>query len=426
VETRTKDEGSSVSGAPHLSTGKRIIFAAFMLVLSLLLLEAGLRGVMTIRMGPKVLFYGTSHYRRRTDDATAWVTDNKLETGFGTYTKYLPNDHKFDVDDATGEKFQVAINRHGFRGKDYEIEKAPGTIRVVTLGASSTFGYYDRDTETYPYLLEERLTELTQGRISFEVINLGIPHLTSRQILALLHAEALPLHPDVVTFYEGINDASQTPKDVWTQKVHEPPQTVGGKFRAGLSSLFLLRKLYGEARDHLLVVSLFDNAVLGNVLTYSKSDYEQHIAGKAEEFISNVSAMRDACRETGIVFIVLKQQARSMSIHDVKGVTYEQEVALIQQKLDRTNAITHQEMAFLTHRLLTDSLEAWAHAENVPFLDVMELLNHDRDVLLSWVHLSPRGNRMIADALATEVLSDLHLEGVGRVPVERGSQPTAR
>ena len=39
-----------------------------------------------------------------------------------------------------------------------------------------------------------------------EVINLGIPHLRSNHVLALFLAEALPLGPDVITYYQGSND----------------------------------------------------------------------------------------------------------------------------------------------------------------------------------------------------------------------------
>ena len=96
---------------------------------------------------------------------------------------------------------------HLFRGRDFQTQKAPGVIRVVTLGASSTFGYYDRDEETYPFLLETLLNAESPESLRFEVINLGIPHLKMASIYQLFMAEALPLQPDIVTFYEGNNDA---------------------------------------------------------------------------------------------------------------------------------------------------------------------------------------------------------------------------
>src|SRR5256885_1093006 len=40
-----------------------------------------------------------------------------------------------------------------------------------------------------------------------DVVNAGIPHSTSANILAMLRAEILDYDPDVVTFYEVFNDA---------------------------------------------------------------------------------------------------------------------------------------------------------------------------------------------------------------------------
>jgi hypothetical protein len=50
----------------------------------------------------------------------------------------------------------------------------------------------------------------------------------------------------------------------------------------------------------------------------------------------------------------------------------------------------------------------------VPFVDVVKALDQDRDVLVSWVHLSPRGNRMIADAFAEEIKQLVRRQVVGQ------------
>jgi len=55
-------------------------------------------------------------------------------------------------------------------------------VRVVTLGASSTFGFHNRDDQTYPRQLENLLNQEARGSTRYEVINLGIPHLTSDEI----------------------------------------------------------------------------------------------------------------------------------------------------------------------------------------------------------------------------------------------------
>jgi hypothetical protein len=65
----------------------------------------------------------------------------------------------------------VKINSHGFRDREYAIEKAPGTTRIVALGDSITFGNY-LPLET---VWTERLEALyaKRGR-PVEVLNLGV------------------------------------------------------------------------------------------------------------------------------------------------------------------------------------------------------------------------------------------------------------
>ena len=66
------------------------------------------------------------------------------------------------------------------------------------------------------------------------------------------------------------------------------------------------------------------------------------------------------------------------------------------------------EVRLLVHYKLMTSLESWAKDNKVPFVDIIEKLDKDRDVLVSWVHLSPRGNQMIAEAFADKILK-LHI-----------------
>ncbi len=56
------------------------------------------------------------------------------------YQKYAPNQTRLDYD-ADGETFVVRINNHGFRGDDFSARTRTSVIRVIALGAPSTFGY---------------------------------------------------------------------------------------------------------------------------------------------------------------------------------------------------------------------------------------------------------------------------------------------
>ena len=53
-----------------------------------------------------------------------------------------------------------------------------------------------------------------------------------------------------------------------------------------------------------------------------------------------------------------------------------------------------------------DALREWASRNNIALVDIIKILNEERDVLVSssWVHLTPRGNMLVAEAFAEEIL----------------------
>jgi len=376
----------------------KLLLVIFLALVTGLLTEAGARVIFAARTGPRTLFYGTRFHRPKPLADTVMQHGNQV----AGYTKYFPNEERLDYNPDTRKQFRVTINNHGFRGRDFQVEKETGTIRVVTLGASSTLGYHNRDDETYPHLLEEYLNRAAHGQ-RFEVINLGVPHLRSWEILALFRTEGLPLQPDVVTFYEGINDAGQVDIETNLGKLSEHEAMLRG--RATIVST--LATVYRALKQRSILFALVDSLLEGKPgWTYSKKDYEKHVVGKKELFLRNVSAIHDLCKEKGIVFIVMKQQARSMLIRDVKGLTYEAEAELVRNQLD-AKGVQVEAIAFLTHKTLMEGLDEWARSNAVPMVDVISLLNEDREVLWTWVHLRRRGNEMIARALSAEILRQL-------------------
>lgn len=97
--------------------------------------------------------------------------------------------------------------------------KQPGSIRIVCLGDSVTFGYrapvvwpdkpteYDPEWLPYPMLLEKQLRAANPNR-NIEVITMAVPGYTSHQGLAWLRRDINRLNPDLLTVSFGWNDAS--------------------------------------------------------------------------------------------------------------------------------------------------------------------------------------------------------------------------
>ena len=112
-----------ISDAPafaQVSCIRRGSFYVVMVLISLLVVEAGFRAVLALRVGPSVLYYGTRFQRQNvvaaTDNHTVMQHGN-LQPG---YTKFFPHELKIDHDPATNETLRVSINSHGFRGREID------------------------------------------------------------------------------------------------------------------------------------------------------------------------------------------------------------------------------------------------------------------------------------------------------------------
>jgi lysophospholipase L1-like esterase len=83
------------------------------------------------------------------------------------------------------------INADGYRGPLRPRHRSPRTLRIVTLGDSSTFGIKVCEPKTYPALLERDLP-------GSEVLNFGVIGFSALQGLELLKGRILDYEPQVV------------------------------------------------------------------------------------------------------------------------------------------------------------------------------------------------------------------------------------
>ncbi len=405
----------------------RFFYGLYLLLAVLLLLEVGLRIYFASEIGPRVLAYGTPWYRaefgdRRQQRITrnyereleAWEQQEAvLNTVYsqdntrGGYRKFFPNEAKFHRDIDTSEVFPITINSQGFRGEEFTREKPEGVIRILTLGASSTFGFFNREDETYPHQLEVMLNQRCPGPEQFEVINFAIPRSVTDEILAMFVAEGIALDPDVITFYEGRNDSDQ---------VH-PLGFVGGEPENGGThgNSEFLQEVWDALSQHLMVAGLVERLWSSRIRISAQETTQRldRIATRTSQaFLVDLEQIREIAARRGILFIVANQQSNSKSWFGLpqsermalKGVTYQDEIDHIHALVDQGESISGYEFNFLVHDRLMHDLEAWARRRGLAFVDIIELLDRQRHHLLSYVHLHPHANRLIAVAFADEIL----------------------
>jgi len=105
-----------------------------------------------------------------------------------------------------GARYQKWIlNNVGMRGPDVRIPKPDHTLRVVTAGASETFGLYESPGREYPRQLEDSLrAAMTRDGctgVRAEVVNAAIFGMSLPSVDQDLRTRVAPLRPDVVVLY---------------------------------------------------------------------------------------------------------------------------------------------------------------------------------------------------------------------------------
>ena len=86
------------------------------------------------------------------------------------------------------------INRNGWRDRERDPGRRPGTTRVLALGDSFTFGAGVASGERFTDIAESRLRDV-------EILNLGVPGYGLDQMLLALVADGLRYRPDAAVLF---------------------------------------------------------------------------------------------------------------------------------------------------------------------------------------------------------------------------------
>jgi len=96
------------------------------------------------------------------------------------------------------------LNELGLRGPSTSREPRRGVVRIVTVGASETFGMAEAEGREYPRQLEDSLNGAAERAGSarrFEVLNASLPGMSIPSILLALRTNIRALSPDIVVVY---------------------------------------------------------------------------------------------------------------------------------------------------------------------------------------------------------------------------------
>jgi lysophospholipase L1-like esterase len=238
----------------------------------LLLLELGYRGQRGLRGAVGGLGTARDTAPANPFDATVWAAEYRRDHLQEEATRWAPYVY---VRNPTFRGRHIGVDSLGHRVTPLRAPNAP-PISVFFFGGSTTFGWFHRDSQTIPTLAAARLQQLVGDRARIDVTNFGVPgHTFTQELFELVLQLRSGARPDVVVFYDGINDVMATvqngraglPQNEWNRQaefargralaaerspgvandlraLRRAVMTVGGR----LSFAQRLRELAGESR----------------------------------------------------------------------------------------------------------------------------------------------------------------------------------
>jgi len=267
---------------------------------------------------------------------------------------------------------------------------AEHVLRIFMFGGSTMWGTGARDSFTIPAILAREL--LGRG-VKAEVINFGESgFVTTQEVIALLREVQKGNIPDAVVFYDGINDTysayQQGTPGLAQNESHRVQEFNMLKRLPELRGLVFI-----DFVNNLAIVRLA-RIVLGITELETKPDFDAVVAEQAVElYFKNMELVK----ALGASYRFKCQFYWQPTIFGkYKRSKYEQAEYDSQKHLEKPYVETYR-MIREKATLLTDD-KSFRNLSDIFLLE-------GKPVYIDWMHLSERGNAVIAAAMAENMLS---------------------
>lgn len=382
---------ASRPAAVRLPLWKKFVFAGVMSLLLFLGLETAVRvgAYFAYNRSPYFLYYGfRTHAAEDNPDGHSVALDG--------YSKF-PASRQLHQYGMFEKPTPIRINSLGLRGPDFTPAKPPDVYRIICMGESSTFGFFDRDEFTYPALLGQFFAERggANGK-RVEAINAGIPHANSDHILAMMKGELVGYQPDVVTVYAGFNDAVLMMDETWLQST--------------------LRWLHGHVATYVALKRAI--TALGGPALHSRwagylSNVEPAAARRqvdlhVERYERNLRQMVELAGKNGTKIVFIRQPVTTEfydKASDWRTRPYTERVSRVRSAFNGGRTLTNLEVQLLVHAALVDTMDRLAVELTVPVVDNIAIMDRHPEYYASYVHITEEGNRELAAALHQAIAS---------------------
>jgi hypothetical protein len=286
---------------------------------------------------------------------------------------YEPVPLVYDGRELSFYDYRGASNSLGYRDVEHAVAKARGVYRIVVLGNSVAAGLgVDRYEDTFPPILER---ELGSRGLRAEVINLAVSGYNPQQQVATLEERGLQYEPDLVLVAYTLTARQRLDGDIM-KTLLEAEREKGGVSTARLNPVLVGSALYRFLRFRVLAPPGAPNQAEGNAQRYLAAVSGDTVAPSFDRLAALARA-----HPFEVLVVVFPRFVRSFRAYRLGG----------EHRFARDLAQRH---GFRHLDLLAD-FERCRAAGSVPI---------EFDVY----HPSAYGHHCAADAIAREILSELH------------------
>jgi lysophospholipase L1-like esterase len=297
----------------------------------------------------------------------------------------------------------VSVNRLGLRDRELAVPKPARTVRILGIGDSVTFGYGVRLEETFLKLLERRLDADAAG-VRYEVVNAGVEECGLDGYYEIFRELAPTLAPDLVLVNVVLNDI---------QRYEDPeraPRLAGASLEPGLG-----RRLHGALLRR-------SQLYLAGVRGVRSLLYRFHVLDISDLYGSPLRAVRPGGEPLARAWeSSLDVLERLVTLTRARGVPIVLVVFPVEVQLDAAAVARYRrDFGITVPAQALDGepqrrLRAFGAAHDVPVIDLLpslraaggdDLYLRKGFVRFDPVHPSPRGHRVVAEAIHRALVTD--------------------
>lgn len=330
------------------------------------------------------------------------------ETTYNQSLEYIPSSftrHIFPRKDRIVEptdSITIHINKLGYRGKEFNLTKQGGPIRIFFLGGSHVFNANSTMGEDWPHLTGKYLIE--SGFSNVEIINAGIPGHASFDALGILYSEIHNFEPDYVVVCNAWNDIKYfrtLSKENTLLRTFKP---ISGEnpymyYNSWLDKLLCNSQLYvrlrwryysnsimGIGKDLLSRIGLEGEKPKGN---YS-SEYGRF---GIKQYKLNLETIVDVSRNIGAVPVLLTQARLVSDMNDEED----------KSKIRYDYQLLNHEAILRAFNDCDQVVREIAREKSVNLIDLSKYYTGQSDLYNDHVHLTSKGSETIAKHTSLEL-----------------------